>query len=234
MPHFGDTESILAGPITSAPMPETNLEDLCRRYSRPGYQFAKRATDLALALGGLAVLLPVFMVTTAALLLSDGMPVIFRHRRVGRRGEVFHIYKFRTMLRNAEEILRSRPELMEEYKKYYKIQNDPRIHKVGHFMRKTSLDELPQLWNVVRGEMTLVGPRPIVEPELEKYGAFQNVYLAMKPGCAGLWQCSGRSDTTYEERVALDIEYCENASFWYDLSVMWKTFLSIVRMKGAQ
>jgi lipopolysaccharide/colanic/teichoic acid biosynthesis glycosyltransferase len=211
-----------------------NLKELGRHYNRRGFQIGKRIADVLLSAGGLVVLAPLFLLTAIALVVSDGFPIVFRHRRVGRDGKVFHIYKFRTMLRNAEEILRSRPDLMEEYKKYYKIQNDPRIHKVGHFLRKTSLDELPQLWNVLMGDMSLVGPRPIVEPELEKYGDYQGVYLAMKPGCAGLWQCSGRSDTTYDERVALDIEYCENASLWYDFGVMVKTLASIVRMKGAQ
>jgi lipopolysaccharide/colanic/teichoic acid biosynthesis glycosyltransferase len=122
---------------------------------------------------------------------------------------------------------------MEEYQKSFKIANDPRLLKIGKFIRSTSIDELPQLLNVVRGEMSLVGPRPIVEKEIECYGRQKDAFLAMRPGCAGLWQCSGRSLTTYEERVNLDIEYMEKASFWFDILILVKTTISIFKRHGA-
>lgn len=209
---------------------ETTLE----RYNRPGYHGAKRLMDVVLSTIGLIVFSPVFLAVTIAVALSTGWPVTFKQRRVGQYGKLFSIIKFRSMVKNAEEILRSRPDLMEEYKQNFKIENDPRISKVGAFLRKTSLDEIPQLFNVLKGEMTLVGPRPIVEPELAKYGDHQEMYLSMKPGCTGLWQCSGRSDTTYEERIALDREYCENASVWFDLQILFKTVFAIVARKGAR
>jgi undecaprenyl-phosphate galactose phosphotransferase len=122
---------------------------------------------------------------------------------------------------------------MAEYQRYYKIHDDPRVSRLGRFLRATTLDELPQLYNVLRGDMSLVGPRPIVEPELEKYGASKSLYLAMKPGCAGLWQCSGRSDTSYENRVRLDEEYYRRASLPYDVAVLIRTLIAIVLRRGA-
>lgn len=204
------------------------------RYDRPGYHFAKRVVDILVSAVALLILSPVFLVVTILVSFSSGWPATFRQKRVGHRGEIFEIIKFRSMVKNAEEILNSRPDLLEEYRKNFKIENDPRISKFGGFLRKSSLDELPQLFNVLIGEMTLVGPRPIVPPELEKYGDSQDMYLAMKPGCTGLWQCSGRSATTYEERVALDREYYEKASVWFDIQILFKTVGAIFSGRGAR
>lgn len=204
-----------------------------RNYNRPGYQLSKRVFDLILASVGLLVLFPVFIVISLVIFFQNGSPVIFRQKRIKQGGESFHIFKFRSMVKNAEEVLKANPELMEEYQRTFKIARDPRLLKIGGFLRSTSLDELPQLLNVIAGEMSLVGPRPIVEKEIEKYGEFDYVYLAMKPGCAGLWQCSGRSLTTYEERIALDTQYLQKASFWFDLQVLWRTLVTIVMRRGA-
>jgi exopolysaccharide production protein ExoY len=208
-------------------------ELLSLRYHRRGYMAAKRAIDIVLGSLALIVLFPIFLVISLAIVLTDGFPIVFKQKRVGKDGREFYIYKFRTMVKNAEEILRSRPELMEEYQRTYKITNDPRISKIGKLLRKTSLDELPQLLNVVAGEMSLVGPRPIVPKELEKYGDMAWAYLLMKPGCAGLWQCSGRSDIGYDERVHLDLTYYEKAGLRYDTWVIMKTAVEIVRCRGA-
>lgn len=202
-------------------------------YHRPLFRVSKRLFDFVVSLVLLVLLLPLFAVVALVIIVSDGAPVTFKQKRVGMNGRPFHLYKFRSMVRNADEILRSRPELMEEYKKHYKIKDDPRISPVGHFLRSTTLDELPQLFNVLRGEMSLVGPRPIVEPELAKFGDAQEIYLAMKPGCAGLWQCSGRSDTTYEERVAYESEYYAKASPVFDLLILWRTFWAVILRRGA-
>jgi len=194
---------------------------------------AKRGMDIGLSSVALVTLFPVFALISAAIAVGDGFPVVFKQRRVGKDGKEFYIYKFRTMVKNAEEILKSRPELMEEYQKTYKIANDPRISKVGKILRKTSLDELPQLLNVLYGEMSMVGPRPIVPRELEKYGDMAWAYLLMKPGCAGLWQCSGRSDISYEERVNLDLTYYKKAGLRFDSWVIVRTLVDILRMRGA-
>lgn len=203
-------------------------------YHRPGYHLAKRLMDIVVSGTALVILAPVYAVVALGVGLSTGWPTTFRQKRIGQNGDLFHIIKFRSMVKNAEEILKSRPDLMEEYRRNFKIENDPRISRFGSFLRKSSLDELPQLLNVLRGDMTLVGPRPIVPPEIEKYGESASVYLAMKPGCTGLWQCSGRSDTTYEERVALDREYYERASLGFDTKILFKTVVAIIRGRGAR
>lgn len=205
-----------------------------KRYHRGPYHVVKRVFDVVASVIALLLLFPLFLVVSVFVAFSSGFPVLFKQQRVGYLGRPFYIYKFRTMVRNAEEILRARPDLMEEYKRNFKIENDPRISKVGRFLRKYSLDELPQLLNVVKGDMSLVGPRPIVIPELSKYGDYQEMYLAMHPGCTGLWQCGGRSATTYEERIALDKEYFEKAGLRFDLYIIFRTVVAVVTARGAQ
>lgn len=203
------------------------------RYGRPGYMAAKRLFDVVASLLALVLLFPLFAIVGLIIAARDGFPVIYRHARVGRHGKPIHILKFRSMVKNAEEVLKADPVLHAEFLKSFKLENDPRVTKIGAFIRRTSLDELPQLLNVVVGEMSLVGPRPVVPNELERYEERQDVYLAMIPGCAGLWQCSGRSDTTYAERVQLDLEYYSNASFWTDVSILFRTASAILLRKGA-
>ena len=204
------------------------------RYHRRGFLIAKRGFDIVLSSISLIVLSPVFLLITITLGCVQGFPVSFRQKRIGLNGKLFSIHKYRTMVRDAEDVLRAHPELMAEYKKKYKIEKDPRVSKFGHFLRKSSLDELPQLLNVFKGEMSLVGPRPIVEPEIEMYGDQDYVYKAMKPGCAGLWQCMGRSATTYQARVELDREYFENASIWFDVVILFRTVVAIATGRGAR
>lgn len=204
------------------------------KYHRRRFQWPKRLMDIVLGSLALLLLFPVFVVISVVILCSDGWPIMFRQKRIGRNGELFYVWKFRTMVRNAEEVLRSRPDLWEEYRRTYKLADDPRIFKFGRFLRTSSLDELPQLFDVVAGKMSLVGPRPIVEPEIEKYGEQKAMYLAMKPGCAGLWQCMGRSKTTYDERVELDREYYENASPWLDIVILIRTLGAIASGDGAR
>ena len=219
--------------ITDQTVSETSNNTPCAQYARPHYQVGKRIFDIVAASIVLVLLFPVFLAVSIAIFLSGGFPIIYRQVRVGRNGKHFKIYKFRTMIKNAEAVLKDRPELMEEYRRTYKIVNDPRVSKLGHFLRSTTLDELPQLFNVLKGDMSLVGPRPVVPPELEKFGDDQAIYLYMKPGCAGLWQCSGRSDLSYEERVRLDLMYCRKASLRYDFKILCRTFLAIILRRGA-
>ena len=168
----------------------------------------------------------------------DGAPIFFGHYRVGRDGELFRCLKFRSMYRDADrmlkEVLASDPQARAEWDRDQKLGNDPRITPVGHFLRKTSLDELPQLFNVLRGEMSLVGPRPITTGELTRYGAARWHYLSVQPGMTGLWQVSGRNNTTYDERVALDRRYVEARSFRLDLSILFRTIKVVVARDGAR
>ena len=163
--------------------------------------------------------------------------IIFAHRRVGKGGKLFPCYKFQSMVPDAqkrlEEYLAENPEARKEWEESFKLTNDPRVTKLGAFLRKTSLDELPQLWNVLMGDMSLVGPRPIVTKEIERYGDYIREYYMVPPGITGMWQVNGRSDTTYEERVAMDTWYVRNWSIWIDLVYLFKTVKTVFTGKGA-
>lgn len=157
--------------------------------------------------------------------------------RIGKNGKPFPCYKFRSMCVDAkiklEELLETDPEAKAEWERDFKLRNDPRVTKSGAFLRKTSLDELPQIFNVLKGEMSLVGPRPIIHEELERYGEYVDDYLMVKPGITGMWQVSGRSDIDYEERVLLDSWYVRNWSVWIDIVMLFKTFKVVLLRKGA-
>jgi len=191
-----------------------------------------------LALLLLVVLSPLMAVVTFLIWRRDGTPVLFGHYRVGRGGRLFRCMKFRSMLRNSEQLLadhlRENPQARAEWARDQKLENDPRITAVGHFLRRSSLDELPQLLNVLRGEMSLVGPRPITVAELTRYGRVRWHYLSVRPGITGLWQVSGRNNTSYDERVALDQRYVEQRSFWLDLSILFRTVRVVVLREGAR
>ena len=164
-------------------------------------------------------------------------PVIFKHIRIGKDGKEFPCYKFRSMCIDAkeklEELLKNDPEVRAEWERDFKLKNDPRITKSGAFLRKTSLDELPQIFNVLKGQMSLVGPRPIIKMEMERYGKYINDYLMVKPGITGMWQVSGRSDIDYNERVLLDSWYVRNWSVWIDIVMLFKTIKVVFFRKGA-
>jgi undecaprenyl-phosphate galactose phosphotransferase len=196
----------------------------------------KRFLDIAGAIALGVIFLPVIVAVTGWLLLTGGS-VLFHHRRIGRNGKRFTCYKFRTMVPNAdrvlEEVLHSNAELRAEWILHHKLKDDPRITRIGYLLRKTSLDELPQLWNVLRGEMSLVGPRPIVEEEIFKYGRAIRHYLAVKPGITGLWQVEGRNDTSYRRRVALDRIYAARSCVGLDLRILVQTIGVVVGRRGA-
>lgn len=185
----------------------------------------------------LLVLSPLFVLIAVAIWVSDGAPV-FAHWRVGQRGRVFRCLKFRTMYRDAEQrlasILEHDANARAQWRRDQKLEPDPRITPVGRVLRATSLDELPQLLNVLRGEMVLVGPRPVTVPELARYGASRWHYFSVHPGLTGLWQVSGRSNTTYDERVALDRHYVEQRSLSMDVSILLRTVLIVLRREGAR
>ncbi|MBT9386731.1 sugar transferase [Pseudooceanicola sp. CBS1P-1] len=198
-------------------------------------RFVKRVFDLVLALMLLPVLLPVIAVLWI-LIRRDGGPGFFGHRRLGHNGKSFRCWKIRTMVVDAEarltQHLANNPEAAEEWKRDQKLTNDPRITKLGHLLRATSLDELPQIWNVLKGEMSFVGPRPITRDEIRRYGKSRVAYLSMRPGLTGLWQVSGRNDVTYDERVAMDVEYAKKASFLMDCKLLVKTFNAVLGQTG--
>jgi len=196
-----------------------------------------RANQLAAALL-LLLFSPLMLVCALLIWQRDGAPVLFAHYRVGLNGRLFRCLKFRTMLRNAEQVLgdllASDAQARDEWAREQKLQRDPRITAIGHFLRRTSLDELPQLINVLRGEMSLVGPRPITVAELTKYGAVRWHYLCVRPGITGLWQVSGRNDVSYPERVALDQRYVESRSLRMDVAILLRTIKVVVARDGAR
>ncbi|MFM0300658.1 sugar transferase [Paraburkholderia sediminicola] len=204
--------------------------------SAPLQRALKRALDVIVSTLLLLILLPVFAVICILIRRDDG-PLIFSHERIGRGGKKFKCMKFRTMVPNAdvvlERLLATDADAREMWEREFKLKEDVRITSVGRFLRATSMDELPQLWNVLRGDMSLVGPRPIVERELQKYGVSASVYLSAIPGMTGLWQISGRNDVDYETRVNLDTSYVKNWSLVEDFRILLKTFDVVVRRVGA-
>lgn len=196
---------------------------------------AKRLMDILLCLLILAPVLLVVAVLYVVVRLEGG-PGFFGHRRVGRQGTLFRCWKIRTMVPDAqerlEELLENDPSAREEWKRDRKLRNDPRVTRLGDFLRKTSLDELPQLWNVLKGDMSLIGPRPVTEPELDRYGSSQWAYLSVRPGVTGLWQVSGRNDIDYDERVQLDVDYYNTLSFRSDMRILVQTFGAVLGRTG--
>lgn len=182
----------------------------------------------------LILLSPLFAIIAIAIKIDSKGPVFFAHKRIGKNGKIIKLYKFRSMVINAEELIKSfTPEQMKEYKENYKLTNDPRITKVGKFLRKTSLDELPQLINIINGDLSIIGPRPVVADELEKYGVNKDKFLSVTPGLTGYWAANGRSNTTYEQRMKMELYYIDNLSLKMDIKVFFKTILSVVKKEGA-
>lgn len=195
--------------------------------------WAKRTTDIVVAVTALVVLAPLLIMVAFAIMMTIGRPVIFGHTRVGQGGRPFKCFKFRTMAMNSEELLRAHlannPEAAEEWSRTQKLVHDPRVTPFGQLLRKTSIDEFPQLVNVLRGEMSCVGPRPVVPQELCRYGSDQDSYLKAKPGITGPWQISGRNGLSYDARVALDREYVKNWSYSKDVRILLKTIPAVTR-----
>lgn len=198
--------------------------------------YLKRWLDLVAALL-LAPLVLLLIAPICLLVMLDGGKPIYRHLRIGRGGRIFHCYKIRSMTPDAEArlktLLETNDPAREEWEGQFKLKDDPRITRLGRFLRRTSLDELPQLWNVMRGEMSFIGPRPIVPDELEKYGEFAPAYLACLPGISGLWQVNGRNDTTYEARVAFDTRYAREWSLLLDVRIVLKTLPVVLKARGS-
>ena len=209
--------------------------DVKTKISKKVYIKIKRVIDVILASVALILLSPLFAIIAIAIKIDSKGPVFFAHKRIGKNGKIIKLYKFRSMVINAEELIKSfTPEQMREYKENYKLTNDPRITKVGKFLRKTSLDELPQLINIINGDLSIIGPRPVVADELEKYGVNKDKFLSVTPGLTGYWSANGRSNTTYEQRMEMELYYIDNLSLKMDIKVFFKTILSVLKKEGAR
>ena len=206
-----------------------------KRLERPEtYKFVKRFFDIVLASIGMIVLSPIFLIISLAIKLESKGPIFFKHTRIGKDGKIIKIYKFRSLVNNAEDMIKEfTPEQMKEYKENYKLTNDPRITKVGKFLRKTSLDELPQLINIIKGDLSIIGPRPVVSDELKKYGTNTRKILSVTPGLTGYWAANGRSCTSYEQRMQMELFYIDNLSLKMDIKVFFKTIEAVIKREGA-
>jgi exopolysaccharide production protein ExoY len=228
------------GTIASA-IPVESVPEILRAYSwlnnepqiSRAYAIAKRALDICGALVGLAVLALLLPIIALLIQWEDRGPIFYRQVRVGQYGRPFYTYKFRSMIMDADGYLVHHPELLEEWRKNGKLRNDPRVTRIGNFLRRTSLDELPQMLNVLRGEMSLVGPRAIQFSEIASFGELIELRQMVKPGLTGLWQVSGRSMTDYEQRGVLDCMYVLDRSFWMDVRILLKTLPVVIHGIGA-
>ena len=181
------------------------------------------------------ICLPFFLIIAILIKIDSRGPVFFKHKRIGKYGKDLYIYKFRTMVDNAEdEINNFTQEQKKEFEENYKLENDPRVTRIGKILRKTSIDELPQIINILKGEMAIIGPRPVVKDELEKYGKNKNKFLSIAPGLTGYWAANGRSDVSYEERMAMELYYIDNRSLLLDLKIFFKTIGSVLTGRGAR
>lgn len=196
-----------------------------------------RIFDLLLILFAAPYILLAFFIIAILILVDSGGPVFYRQTRIGRYGRNFHIYKFRTMVQNADQVLQAylneSPARKAEWLATHKLKKDPRVSRIGAWLRKTSLDEIPQVWNILIGDMSIIGPRPIVEAEVEKYGSSFGLYKQVRPGLTGLWQVSGRNDISYKRRVELDEYYILNRSFKMDVEILLKTVSVVLGRNGA-
>jgi len=208
------------------------MERTTTRASLRLQHFLKRCLDLLGAAALILFLLPLFIIVSVLVALEDGRPIIYRRRVLGVNGE-FDAFKFRTMIRDADSILSSDPTLKAEFERNFKLKDDPRITRVGAFLRRASLDELPQLFNILSGQMSLVGPRMITAPELDKYGSHKRLLLSAKPGLTGYWQVRGRQNVSYGERVRMDVYYIQNWSLTMDLRILVETPLKVFKSEGA-
>lgn len=198
------------------------------------YLSFKRGTDIFISSLALVILLPFITLISILIKIDSKGKVFYKQTRIGKNGKYFTIYKFRTMVSDANNFSKYfTKEQMEKYKINYKLDNDPRITKIGKILRKTSLDELPQLINILKGDLSIIGPRPVVDGEIEKYGLNKNKLLSVTPGLTGNWAANGRSCTSYEERMKMELDYVENISFKMDMEIFFKTIICVFKRKGA-
>lgn len=194
----------------------------------------KRTSDVVISSVTIIILMPLLLLIGILIKIDSKGPVMYKQKRIGKNGKYFMIYKFRTMVTDSQNFKKYfSSEQMKEYKENYKVKDDPRITKIGKILRKTSLDELPQLINILKGDLSIIGPRPVVDSEIEKYGIHKDKFLSVTPGLTGNWAANGRSCTTYDERMKLELDYVDNMSFKMDMQVFVKTIITVLSRKGA-
>lgn len=205
---------------------------------KPIFFFIKRCIDIILSLLGLIILSPVFLLIAILIKKEDHGNVFYKHKRIGHMNKDIYIYKFRSMTnkyKTFDEFYQTlSDEQKQEWDENFKLENNPRITKIGNFLRKTSLDELPQIINILKGDMSVIGPRPVVNDEIEKYGNQKAKFLSVKPGLTGYWAANGRSATTYEDRIKLELYYIDHCSLLLDIKIFFKTILSVLKKEGAK
>lgn len=216
---------------------DRDTADFVENNKKCGYEFSKRLFDIVCSILALIVLSPLFLIISVAIYIDDKGSVMYKHQRVGKNGKPLYIYKFRSMKEekvDLEKVLT--PEQLEQYKIEFKIDNDPRITRVGNFLRKTSLDELPQLINILKGELSLIGPRPVVQEETLFYGENRDLFLSIKPGLTGYWQAYARNNVGYADgtRQNMELYYIKNRNWMLDIKILFKTVQTVLTRKGAQ
>ena len=227
-------------PILSLEVQKTVKEEYYYRESSESlqskvYLALKRLLDVSVSVFALIVMLIPMLLITALIKIESPGPAFFVHKRIGKNGKVLPLLKFRSMYVDADKMIENfTPEQKKEWEDNFKLENDPRITKLGKFLRKSSLDELPQLINIIKGELSIVGPRPVVEKELEKYGMRRNMFLSVTPGLTGYWQAYARSSCTYEKRMEMELEYVKKANLWWDIKIVFATVGAVINGRGAQ
>lgn len=213
---------------------ETEYLDLSLSKGRI-YPFFKRIMDILMVSIAVILLLPIFLLISVLVKITSKGPIIYKHKRVGKNGKEIYLYKFRTMVSDADNFDKYfTKEELEKFRENYKLENDPRITKLGKILRRTSLDELPQLFNILKGDMALIGPRPVVEEELEYFKEKKELILSILPGLTGWWACNGRSCRTYDDRVKLEAYYVKNMSLKLDMKCFFKTIITVIKKEGAK
>ena len=218
---------------------DISLEDnISKAKNKVLYNIIKRTFDILVSLLGCLMLLPIMLIVKISYVLTkDYHSIFYTQTRIGKNGKEFKLYKFRSMIPNADEVLKEmlkKPKYKKEWAQNQKIENDPRITKIGNVLRKTSLDELPQLINVIKGDMSMIGPRPLVEGELDAHNGNHQIYESVRPGISGWWAVNGRSATTYEKRLELEYYYCENQSLVLDIKCIFLTIKAVICKTGAK
>lgn len=213
-----------------------NVKKLDKTFNyKNAYGVIKRSLDVTLSAIALITLSPIFLIIATIIKLDSKGPVFFIHKRIGKDGKEIGIYKFRSMVQNAEDMIAEfTEEQKKEFRENYKLQDDPRVTKIGKILRKTSLDELPQILNILKGDLSIIGPRPVIKRELEKYENNKEKFLSVKPGLTGFWAANGRSDTTYSERVQMELYYIDHMSLKMDIKIFFKTIISVIKKEGAR
>lgn len=228
-----------ANRITSEIQEKNDMKNEGKENKKVLYKIIKRIIDILISIIGIVCMIPLTIIVFIGNVLSKNEgPVFYTHKRLGKNGKYFTLYKYRTMVKNADDLLSEylakNEEARKEFAQYQKLNDDPRVTKFGKFLRVSSLDEVPQFINVLKEDMSLIGPRPIVDEEVEKFGDKMKIVHSVKPGITGYWAANGRSNTSYDERVEMETYYAENCSLWLDIKIFFQTIVQVIKKEGAQ